>query len=348
MDLQTWLDGIKEKSVKEEARDSLELYRTEFVTAVRAATEVNYTESEIVEETLPVETAPAVRHVVSFYGDEIMCVQNSDGEPYASVKSLCKNVSIFSPKDQYKKIRDDGVLRWEDIPLPSSGGTQNTFCIHIGDVPLWLGGVSVQSVNEAVRPSLRLYKRECGQALEDYFYKGRALNPRFTQNQDLTKINTELKQIQNKINQLSQKVDELSYRNDLKLEDLESQLRTGHGKRLVEIHEKLIHHVGPAHFATVLAELKKCMAEELNPYAYFKMYDLFMDAYPELTKDKAQKLATDFRKLPEVEKYQRGTKRTSYVAKRYERKDYDVLRDMAIAWYRKTHPDINQKTLFED
>jgi hypothetical protein len=124
------------------------------------------------------ETA-LVEHTIDFYEDSILTVRINEEDVYAPVKPMCNSIGIKKPTSQYPTIRNDGAIRWLDIQLPSKGGSQTMFCIHIDDIPLWLGGVSTASVAETTKQKLTLYKKECARALRDYWYKGEALNPRF-------------------------------------------------------------------------------------------------------------------------------------------------------------------------
>lgn len=127
---------------------------------------------------------PYEEHQVDFYGDRIPTVMTDDGA-YAPVKPLCENVGIKRPDYQYEKIRNDEVLRCHEIVLPSKGGPQRTFCIHIDDIPMWLSGISAASVEPSTKAKLILYRKESKQALRDYWYKGEAKNLRFQPTEDL-------------------------------------------------------------------------------------------------------------------------------------------------------------------
>lgn len=108
---------------------------------------------------------------IEFHGRDIEATQDDDGRVWVVLKRICENLGIDS-RSQRKKIQDNPAFmeRWGDITLPSSGGAQETFCIDLDALALWLGSISAAKVKKSVRESLIQYQREAMAVLREHFF----------------------------------------------------------------------------------------------------------------------------------------------------------------------------------
>jgi len=117
---------------------------------------------------------------VEFYGDELIAVRAADGHIYVSVRHLCDALGLDRTA-QVRRIRRQEILdeayKGGAILTPPSkggvgGGRQQLGLIRVDVVPLFLTGVSVNSVREEIRPKLARFQREAAKVLWEAFQQG--------------------------------------------------------------------------------------------------------------------------------------------------------------------------------
>jgi len=117
---------------------------------------------------------------VEFYGDELIAVRAADGHIYVSVRHLCDALGLDRTA-QVRRIRrqeilDDAYKGGAILTPPSKGGVgggrQQLGLIRVDVVPLFLTGVSVNSVREEIRPKLARFQREAAKVLWEAFQQG--------------------------------------------------------------------------------------------------------------------------------------------------------------------------------
>ncbi|MBV7434476.1 phage antirepressor N-terminal domain-containing protein [Cardiobacteriaceae bacterium TAE3-ERU3] len=116
---------------------------------------------------------------VDFHGQPLLTIEQ-DGTHYTAMKPICDNIGLQWDA-QFRRIKRDEVLS-EGIAImaiPSGGGEQKMLCLPIEYLNGWLFGIDVKRVKAEIRETLIMYKRECYQALYNYWHKGQATNPRF-------------------------------------------------------------------------------------------------------------------------------------------------------------------------
>lgn len=85
---------------------------------------------------------------VDFYGDTIICAEdNSTGKIYVGVKWVCAGIGLTDDqiKNERKKIWKDLVLSkgGSNLTLLTNGGEQETLCIELDYLPIWLAKISL-------------------------------------------------------------------------------------------------------------------------------------------------------------------------------------------------------------
>lgn len=114
--------------------------------------------------------------LVDFYNQQIEAILWKD-DVWVSVKRICENLEI-DHATQNKKIKENPSLkeRYRDIPIPSKGGNQKTFCIKLEAVTLWLASIQPNRIPDlAKRDRIVRYQVECMQVLTDHFFRSPSL-----------------------------------------------------------------------------------------------------------------------------------------------------------------------------
>ncbi|WP_082985005.1 phage antirepressor N-terminal domain-containing protein [Gallibacterium genomosp. 3] len=111
---------------------------------------------------------------IKFYNQSLVTFEQ-DGIYYTAMKPICENIGL-QWESQYNRIKRDGVLSEAVIVMitPTNGGNQQMICLPIQYLNGWLFGIDTNRVKPEIRETLIKYKKECYQALHDYWFKGKA------------------------------------------------------------------------------------------------------------------------------------------------------------------------------
>ena len=95
---------------------------------------------------------------VPFMGTELMAARDSDGQIWAGVRWMCDGIGLSKGQMQNERtrIRSDKVLSQGErkLVLPTKGGNQETLCLALDFVPLWLAKISITPAMKAETPDL--------------------------------------------------------------------------------------------------------------------------------------------------------------------------------------------------
>jgi len=108
-----------------------------------------------------------IQKAVVFYGDELIAVQIEEtGAIFVPLSRLCDNLGI-ERKRQAQRIREHEVLGRGFVPLmiDTDGGVQETHCLRLDLIPLWLAGVNAKRVSPDVHAKLVRYQAEAASVL---------------------------------------------------------------------------------------------------------------------------------------------------------------------------------------
>ncbi len=117
------------------------------------------------------DSASIAPHVIEFYGDEILAVEDpATHRIFVPLARLCDNLGI-DRASQAQRLHEHAVLRTglETVRLHTAGGPQDTQCLRLDLVPFWLAGINTNRVKPDVQAKLVLYQRECAAVLWDAF-----------------------------------------------------------------------------------------------------------------------------------------------------------------------------------
>lgn len=115
-------------------------------------------------------------------GAPILAVEH-DGTQWASAKHVCDALGI-DWKSQHRKL--DGKS-WAVMVMMTAtaadGKNYQTSMVDRRTLTMWLATIDTNRINETARPTLEAYQLEAVNALDNYFHKGGAINPRAEEHQ---------------------------------------------------------------------------------------------------------------------------------------------------------------------
>jgi len=95
---------------------------------------------------------------VLFMGTELMAARDNDGQIWAGVRWMCDGIGLSEGqrKSERLKIQKDKILSkgGRNFVLPTKGGNQETLCLKLDFVPLWLAKISITPTMEQETPEL--------------------------------------------------------------------------------------------------------------------------------------------------------------------------------------------------
>ncbi|KJJ60041.1 prophage antirepressor [Corynebacterium diphtheriae] len=112
----------------------------------------------------------------------IMAVQK-DGTEWAAARHICDALGIEWGA-QRNKLKGKSWATVLLIDTVGADGKQREMSmVDRRTLTMWLATIDTNRVNEAARPTLEAYQLEAANALDAYFHKGGAINPRATEHQ---------------------------------------------------------------------------------------------------------------------------------------------------------------------
>lgn len=107
----------------------------------------------------------------------------ADGKEWAAVRPICDALGIDS-KAQRRKLHEKswatGVMM---TSVAEDGKQREMFMIDRRTLTMWLATIDTNRVAPEARPVLEAFQNEAADALDNYFNKGGAINPRATEHQ---------------------------------------------------------------------------------------------------------------------------------------------------------------------
>ncbi len=115
-------------------------------------------------------TKPLEQHVVPFYGDEVVAVQQPDSTIYVLFSRLCENLGL-ARRPQALRVQRHAILSKGLVTLQvqTEGGPQDAQCLRLDLLPLWLAGMQASRVKEELRTKLVRYQEEAATVLWQAF-----------------------------------------------------------------------------------------------------------------------------------------------------------------------------------
>lgn len=126
---------------------------------------------------------------IDFYGQPLLAMVQ-DNTVYTALKNICENIGLDWTAQRQRIIRDEvlnSTIRMVQM-VAEDGKNREMLCLPIHYLNGWLFGIDVSRVKSEIKDKLITYKKECYQALFDYWHKGVAVNPRKTTADDRTPL----------------------------------------------------------------------------------------------------------------------------------------------------------------
>lgn len=133
---------------------------------------------------------------IPFHRDSVQSVQ-VDGEPYVVFRPLVEALGLaYSRQLQKLKGKSWASMSLIDTQLPSDTQRREHTVINLKTLTMWLATIDENRVNETSRPLVVAYQNEVAEAIESYFTKGTATNPRVVESkpQDFSEVISESRQ----------------------------------------------------------------------------------------------------------------------------------------------------------
>ena len=106
-----------------------------------------------------------------------------DGEPHVVFRPAVEAIGL-DYSTQLRKIRERSWANRRDIPtVAEDGKTRLMAAVDVRTFLMWLATVNENKVAAEVRPTLIAYQRETTTAVNSYWTRGGAINPRATESQ---------------------------------------------------------------------------------------------------------------------------------------------------------------------
>ena len=99
-----------------------------------------------------------------------------NGTHYTAMKPICENIGL-DWKSQYYRMKRDDVLNSTMVIITivaEDGKKREMTCLPIEYLNGWLFGIDINRCKPEIRDTLIKYKKECYQALHDYWFNGKA------------------------------------------------------------------------------------------------------------------------------------------------------------------------------
>lgn len=115
-------------------------------------------------------------------GSPIMAVQH-DGTEWAAVRPICDALGIDSKSQRAKLHGKNWATGVIITSVGADGKSREMYMVDRRTLTMWLATIDTNRVSEAARPTLEAYQLEAANALDSYFHKGGAINPRAEEHQ---------------------------------------------------------------------------------------------------------------------------------------------------------------------
>lgn len=118
---------------------------------------------------------------ISFNNQSLVTFEQ-DGVHYTAMKPICENIGL-SWHAQFERMNRDEILSQCILIIrmvAEDGKNREMICLPIEYLNGWLFGIDINRCKPEIRETLIKYKKECYQALHDYWFKGKAertINP---------------------------------------------------------------------------------------------------------------------------------------------------------------------------
>lgn len=110
------------------------------------------------------------------FNNQALITFEQNGTHYTAMKPICENIGLDWTA-QAQRLKRDEILNSTMVIITivaEDGKQREMICLPIEYINGWLFGIDVNRCKPEIRETLIKYKKECYQALHDYWFKGKA------------------------------------------------------------------------------------------------------------------------------------------------------------------------------
>lgn len=119
---------------------------------------------------------------IPFHGQTVQSVE-FDGKPYVAFKPIVENLGLGYGSQTQKLKGKSWPTVTNIVTVGADGKNREMTCIDLRTLTMWLATIDENRVSEEARPLVVAYQNEVADAIESYWAKGGAINPRATEHQ---------------------------------------------------------------------------------------------------------------------------------------------------------------------
>ena len=110
------------------------------------------------------------------FNNQSLITAEQNGNHYVAMKPICENIGIDWRAQRQRIVRDEVLCSTVVIitTVAEDGKNREMLCLPIQYLNGWLFGIDINRCNPEIRDTLIKYKKECYQALHDYWFNGKA------------------------------------------------------------------------------------------------------------------------------------------------------------------------------
>lgn len=110
------------------------------------------------------------------FNKQALITFEQNGTHYTAMKPICENIGLDWTA-QAQRLKRDEILNSTMVIITivaEDGKQREMICLPIEYINGWLFGIDINRCKPEIRETLIKYKKECFQALHDYWFKGKA------------------------------------------------------------------------------------------------------------------------------------------------------------------------------
>ncbi|CAB0572232.1 phage antirepressor N-terminal domain-containing protein [Corynebacterium diphtheriae] len=119
---------------------------------------------------------------IPFHGQSVQSVE-IDGKPHVVFRPLVESLGLDADSQMKRLRRHSWATTVKMTGVGLDGKNREMTCIDLRTLTMWLATIDENRVSEEARPLVVAYQNEVADAIESYWAKGGAINPRATEHQ---------------------------------------------------------------------------------------------------------------------------------------------------------------------
>src|SRR5258708_22536741 len=109
---------------------------------------------------------------VPFWGDELAAAMTAGGNIYIDLPAMCRALGLGTQAQLQRILRTPTLAKGlREIPLETRGGVQDTNCLRVDKVALWVAGIEPTRVKAQFRAKIEAYQEELAPVATEVFLR---------------------------------------------------------------------------------------------------------------------------------------------------------------------------------